>query len=275
LRPAAFARIFSVSVIPISQSLFKREPILDIFSIAKSSACFKGKASLFAFWGLYSYFMIHGVISAPGMDSSGDEMGRVVVTEVLPAAPSAVWEVVSDPRRAAEWAEGEGFVRHQSGREAGPGSEWVLRIRFAGIPFLVRGRRLDWQPSERAMTLLEGPFGLRIVDTFKLEPHVLGTEWTWVRDYALPGGALGDWLDRRWVEGLLARRARGSVANLVRLFRPEGVSQLPKTALSVFTEKPVDRPWGLDSASRAPRGTQPAAEGRAFGPGKGGVSRGP
>ncbi len=175
-------------------------------------------------------------------------MGRVVIKEVLPASPSAVWEVVSDPRRAAEWIEGEDFVRVESGQETSPRTEWVSRIRLLGFPFHVHSRRLDWAPLERAKALFEGPFGFRMVETFRLEPHVLGTEWTWARDYALSGGNLGDWLDRRWGQRLLEQRAGRSVENLVRLLRREGGPQPPESALSVFTERPTDRPWGLDSA---------------------------
>ncbi len=173
-------------------------------------------------------------------------MGRIVIKEVLPADPPAVWEVVSDPRRAAEWIEGEDFVQVESGQETGPRTAWVSRIRLLGFPFHVRGRRLDWAPLERIKALLEGPFGFRMLETFRLEPHVLGTEWTWARDYALSGGNLGDWLDRRWGQRLLEQRAGRSVANLVRLLRREGGP--PESALSVFTERPTDRPWGLDSA---------------------------
>jgi ligand-binding SRPBCC domain-containing protein len=133
---------------------------------------------------------------------------------VLAAAPSRVWELISDWERQASWMPDVAWIR-VVGAERGLGAELEVRTKVFGVPLATdRARVTAWEPPRR---LAIDHVGVVIgVGEWRLDETQGGTLFTWRESFRMPPPVLGDvalWLYAP-VQRIMLRR---SIRNLKRL----------------------------------------------------------
>lgn len=118
-------------------------------------------------------------------------MVRIERTIDLPADPDAVYEVIMDPARLREWV-----TIHESLDDAPDGllergSEMTQRLHVAGRGFTVRWTVVENARPHHVVWDGRGPMHSHAGVTYELEPRDGGTRFTYMNEFALPGGPLG------------------------------------------------------------------------------------
>jgi uncharacterized protein YndB with AHSA1/START domain len=142
-------------------------------------------------------------------------MGRYTLTRDIHAPAAAVFRAFTDPTLAADWLHAAGIrdVRGPLDRE---GSTYTLVI--AG-PHKFRSRVVRSEPPFLHETDHRGPLGsAHMVATLSEQDGSTHLELT--TEYALPFGALGRWLDRRFIDREPRAQANREVDRLVQLVSP-------------------------------------------------------
>lgn len=107
----------------------------------------------------------------------------------IAAEPEAVYEVLTDPHRLADWV-----TIHQSLDEAPAslrkGSKLTQTLKLAGRAFQVRWEVVE---NDRARVVWNGrgPVRSKAKVIYELSSIGSGTHFTYTNEYDLPGGALG------------------------------------------------------------------------------------
>jgi hypothetical protein len=133
---------------------------------------------------------------------------------LLPAAPTEVWELVTDWERQPSWMPDVAWIRViGTGRELG--AELEVRTKVFGIPLATdRARVTGWEPPRR---LTVEHVGVVIgVGEWRLDDIEGGTRFTWRESFRMPPPILGDmalWLYSPYQRFMLRR----SIRNLSRL----------------------------------------------------------
>ena len=107
------------------------------------------------------------------------------------APPEAVYEVVMDPRRLAEWV-----TIHQSLEEAPEGrleqgSTLSQCLKLAGQKLKVRWTVVENDHARRVVWEGGGPMRSKAKVIYELTPDGEGTRFSYTNEYHLPGGRLG------------------------------------------------------------------------------------
>lgn len=136
---------------------------------------------------------------------------RILLREVLPAEPEAVWSELADWERYAEWMPDVAWVR-----ALGPGRELGMRLavrtRVLGMPLVTDTLEVTaWEPPRRMAVAhlgLAGGWG-----EWLLEPEAAGTTFTWTESLRIPPPLLGE-LALRVYRPVLERTFRASIRKL-------------------------------------------------------------
>jgi hypothetical protein len=144
---------------------------------------------------------------------------RILERALLPAAPDAVWTLLTDWEGQSSWMPDVAWIR-VIGWERGAGARLEVRTRVFGVPAAT---------DLVAVTVWEPPSRLAVVHTgivkgggeWRLQPAAGGerTAFTWMESFRMPPPVLGDialgayapW--QRWM-------LRRSIRNLKRMLAP-------------------------------------------------------
>ena len=116
---------------------------------------------------------------------------RIESEVVLPAAPSACWDVLTDWEHQAEWMRDADSVRVVSPHRKGPGVRLAVKTRVLNVPLFTEVLEVtEWRPPERLVVSHTG--FVRGDGIWTFEPAPGGTRFRWVEDLTLPVPILGD-----------------------------------------------------------------------------------
>jgi hypothetical protein len=123
-------------------------------------------------------------------------MGRYALARWVPAVPEVVFGAWTDPVALVDWMDSDAVI-DRSGPLDLAGSAFTLVI---GGPWRFRMQVIRVErPGLHVMTGT-APFGATVRFDLRLAPRDGGTDLELMTAYALPFGAIGRWLDRRFVD---------------------------------------------------------------------------
>ena len=107
------------------------------------------------------------------------------------APPKRLYDVIMDPHRLGDWV-----TIHQRLEDAPPsplkkGSQLTQCLKLAGKTFKVHWTVVENQPCERVRWEGRGPVASKARVEYRFEPAGEGTDFFYLNEYDLPGGALG------------------------------------------------------------------------------------
>lgn len=116
----------------------------------------------------------------------------------LPAPPEEVYELVMDPRRLGEWVSIHESVKDGPTGILEEGSRMTQRMRLAGKGFDVRWLVTQADRPRHVVWTGEGPARSTAYIEYRLEPvdGSKATQFGYVNEFALPGGAVGAFAGR-------------------------------------------------------------------------------
>ena len=107
------------------------------------------------------------------------------------APPKSLYDVIMDPGRLEDWV----TIHHNlEGSPPSPlrkGSKLTQCLKLAGKTFKVHWTVVENEPCERVRWEGRGPVASKARVEYRFEPHGEGTEFFYLNEYDLPGGALG------------------------------------------------------------------------------------
>ena len=107
------------------------------------------------------------------------------------ASPKRLYDVIMDPRRLGDWV----TIHHRlEGSPPSPlkkGSQLTQCLKLAGKTFKVHWTVVENEPCERVRWEGKGPVASRARVEYRFEPDGEGTDFSYLNEYHLPGGALG------------------------------------------------------------------------------------
>lgn len=116
---------------------------------------------------------------------------KVERTIEIAASSEALYDVVMDPRRLADWVTiHHALVTAPSGRLR-KGSHLTQSLKLAGRPFRVNWTVVENEPRRRVVWDGNGPVGSRARVEYEFEENGHGTHFSYMNEYELPGGPLG------------------------------------------------------------------------------------
>ena len=129
------------------------------------------------------------------------------------AAPDAVYRLVMDPRRLADWVTVHAGLPEAPKGELRKGSKLKQSLKLAGQSFDVRWTVVTADRPRRVVWEGRGPLRTRARVVYELEPSGEGTSFGYVNEYELPGGPVGKIGDRA-LAGTAEREADRSLERL-------------------------------------------------------------
>ena len=141
---------------------------------------------------------------------------RVERTTHIAAPPRAVYDIVMDPARLEDWV-----TIHQRlvGSPPSPlkkGSKLTQCLKLAGKRFNVHWRVVENDPCEHVVWEGRGPVASRARVEYRFDANEGGTDFSYVNEYDLPGGALGR-VAGRAVSRVTQKEVDGSLQRLKQL----------------------------------------------------------
>ncbi len=118
-------------------------------------------------------------------------MPEVLAETQIDALPSAVWAVVMDPERLADWVT---IHRHLGSHDVGParvGFKMAQTLSLRGAPFRVRWSLVRCEEPHVAEWHGDGPAGSHAQTEYRLDGHDNGTRFSYRNEFHAPLGALG------------------------------------------------------------------------------------
>jgi carbon monoxide dehydrogenase subunit G len=141
---------------------------------------------------------------------------RVERTTHIAASPKAVYDIVMDPQRLADWV----TIHHRlEGTPRTPlqkGSELTQYLKLAGRRFKVDWRVIENDPCEHVVWEGRGPLATHARVEYGFNSNNGGTDFSYVNEYDLPMGALGR-VAGRAVSRVTQKEADGSLQRLKQL----------------------------------------------------------
>lgn len=125
-----------------------------------------------------------------------------------------VFAILTNLDRLPEWATIVVETRGQTEPPLHAGDRFEQTVRVAGVNLESRWRVVEVDPPRMVEYLAEGIAGGRLHMTQRVSPTNTGSRVELEIDYDLPGGILGDVLDKTFVERRNEREAETSLQNL-------------------------------------------------------------
>jgi uncharacterized membrane protein len=109
----------------------------------------------------------------------------------IAAPPEAVYDIVMDPARLSEWVTIHDHLESSSQSPLQKGSELTQVLKLAGRRFKVHWNVIENQPCEHVVWEGRGPVASHARVEYRFNSNAGGTDFSYVNEYDLPGGALG------------------------------------------------------------------------------------
>lgn len=153
-------------------------------------------------------------------------MGRYRIARWVRATPEQVFRAFTDPTLVVDWMDGSALL-NPSGSLDEPGTRYTLVI---GGPWRFRTEVVRVEAPHLHEVAGRGPLGSSYRMVATLTPSDGGTDFDLLTEYTMPLGALGRWIDHRWIDREPRATANREVDRLVTLVSdPKAVPQ-PKGA---------------------------------------------
>jgi len=123
-------------------------------------------------------------------------MGSYRITRHIEAVPEQVFRAFTDPLLVTDWMEAAALV-DLTGPLDERGSSYTLVI---WGPWKFRTEVVRSEPHHLHETVARGPLGSGARIVAMLAPRNGGTDLDLLTEYTVPFGALGRWMDRRWID---------------------------------------------------------------------------
>lgn len=145
-------------------------------------------------------------------------MSKVRIAIDIDAPPEAVFDLMLDPGRLAEWVTIHRRVNKHDGGPLREGYRMVQTLVLRGAPFKVRWTLTDFDRPAAATWEGRGPGGSYARTSYRLRSDSgATTRFEYENEYKAPGGLLGATASRALVGGASDREARKSLQRLKRL----------------------------------------------------------
>lgn len=145
-------------------------------------------------------------------------MGSYRITRRIGASPAQVFRAFADPILVADWMDASG-VEDPTGPLDVPGSRYTLVI---WGPWRFRTEVVRAEPPTLHETIGRGPLGTTYRMVATLAARDGGTDLDLLTEYTMPLGAVGRWMDRRWIDREPRAAANREVDRLVTLASEPG-----------------------------------------------------
>ena len=116
---------------------------------------------------------------------------RVEHTTRVAAPPKRLYDVIMDPARLQDWVT---IHHHLEGSPPSPlkkGSKLTQSLKLAGKKFKVHWTVVENEPCECVQWEGRGPVASRARVEYRFKPNGDGTDFFYLNEYDIPGGALG------------------------------------------------------------------------------------
>jgi uncharacterized protein YndB with AHSA1/START domain len=153
-------------------------------------------------------------------------MGRYRIARSIPATPEEVFRAFTDPRLIVDWMDASALI-NPSGPLDEPGTRYTLVI---GGPWRFRTEVIRVEAHHLHEVAGRGPLGSSYRMVATLTPSGGGTDFDLLTEYTVPFGALGRWIDRRWIDRGPRATANREVDRLVTLVSDPAAVPQPKGA---------------------------------------------
>jgi len=153
-------------------------------------------------------------------------MGSYRIARRIRATPDQVFRAFTDPRLLADWMDGTG-VHDATGPLDEPGSRYTFVV---WGPWRFRTEIVRVEASSLHEVSGRGPLGASYRMVATLADADGYTDLELLTEYTVPLGALGRWMDRRWIDREPRTIANREVDRLVTLVSDPTVVPQPKGA---------------------------------------------
>jgi hypothetical protein len=153
-------------------------------------------------------------------------MGRYRITRHVRAAREQVFRAFTDPAMVVDWMDATGLVQ-ATGPLDEAGSRYTLVI---WGPWRFRTQVVRASSPEVHEIAGTGPLGSTYRMVATLTASADGTDLDLLTEYTMPLGALGRWIDRRWIDREPRAMANREVDRLVALISDPTAVPQPKGA---------------------------------------------
>jgi acetyl-CoA C-acetyltransferase len=117
---------------------------------------------------------------------------RVERSVDIAAPPEAVYDLIADPDRLGEWVTIHQYVDGDAPEELKKGATMAQCLRLAGRNFKVKWTVVESERPNRLVWEGKGPVRSKARVVNELEPNGSGTRFSYLNEYSLPGGPVGN-----------------------------------------------------------------------------------
>jgi uncharacterized membrane protein len=138
---------------------------------------------------------------------------KVMRTVYIASPPERVYDVVMDPSRLEEWVTIHHHLEDAPNGRLRKGSKMTQCLKLAGKKFNVRWTVVENEPGARVVWEGRGPLGSHAHIEYGFSANHGRTEFSYLNEYDLPGGAFGR-IAGRAVARVTQKELEGSLQRL-------------------------------------------------------------
>jgi hypothetical protein len=153
-------------------------------------------------------------------------MGRYRLARHIDARPEEVFRAFTDPALVVDWMDGTGLIE-MTGQLDQPGTGYTFVV---WGPWRFRTEVVRVETPRVHEIVGHGPLGTWYRMLATLSSDSQGTDLDLLTEYTMPLGALGRWIDRRWIDREPRAIANREVDRLVTLVSDPMAIPQPKGA---------------------------------------------
>jgi carbon monoxide dehydrogenase subunit G len=129
------------------------------------------------------------------------------------APPETVYDLIMDPSRLEDWVSIHHRLEDAPEGQLKEGSKITQVLKLSGRKFTVRWTVVENDPCKRVVWEGMGPIASQALVVYRFEPNDDGTNFSYLNEYDLPGGALGR-IAERTVKRVTSRAVDRSLRQL-------------------------------------------------------------